>query len=326
VAIERRASAGGLIDLSVVVPAYNESDRIPSTLRRLREYLAAQPYTSEIVVVDDGSRDDTAAVARRELAGRRPAPGTLAVVADPVFETVDPRVRSFVTVAARRGPAPGSDHFQRLGYSQDEAQALLSLVPADQRLAALGFAASRETVLSGALARFRIVHFSTHGVLDAEHPALSRLALSQVDEQGRPRPDGFVRAHEIYGLHLPADLVVLSACSTALGQEIRGEGLVGLTRGFQYAGARAVLVSLWEVDDEATAELMRLFYRELLKHGQPPAAALRTAQETLRRQPDWQAPYYWAGFVLQGDWRQPDPESSATPGSVHGSRPEPRDF
>jgi CHAT domain-containing protein/Tfp pilus assembly protein PilF len=268
------------------------------------------------------------AVARRELAGRQPAPGTLAVVADPVFDAGDPRVRrgSVVTVAARRGPLPeGGDRFQRLGYSQDEAAALLSLVPPDRRLSALGFTASRETVLSGELGRYRIVHFSTHGVLDAEHPELSRLALSQVDEQGRPRPDGFVRAHEIYGLRWAADLVVLSACQTALGQEIRGEGLVGLTRGFQYAGARAVLVSLWEVDDEATAELMRRFYGEMLEHGQSPAAALRTAQETLRRQPEWQAPYYWAGFILQGDWRQPSPNPSASPGSVHG-RPEPRGF
>jgi CHAT domain-containing protein/Tfp pilus assembly protein PilF len=246
------------------------------------------------------------AVARRELTGRQPAPGTLAVVADPVFDAGDPRVRprSTVVAAAWHSSASGDgDRFQRLGYSQDEAEALLALVPPDRRLSALGFAASRETVLSGELARYRIVHFSTHGVLDTEHPELSRLALSQVDQQGRPRADGFVRAHEIYGLHLPADLVVLSACQTALGKEIRGEGLVGLTRGFQYAGARAVLVSLWEVDDQATAELMRRFYREMLERGQSPAAALRTAQESLRRQPEWQAPYYWAGFVLQGDWR-----------------------
>jgi CHAT domain-containing protein len=248
------------------------------------------------------------AVARRELAGRRPPSGTLAVVADPVFDAAGPR-----------------DSFQRLQFSRNEAKALLSLVPPDQGLSALGLAASRETVLSGRLAQYRIVHFATHGVLDTEHPELSKLVFSRVDPQGRPRNgDGFVWAHEIYGLRLAADLVVLSACNTALGQEIRGEGLVGLTRGFQYAGARAVLVSLWEVDDEATAELMRLFYREMLEHGQSPAAALRTAQEALRRQPGWQAPYYWAGFVLQGDWRAGQPlNPSAPPGSIPGN-PEPR--
>ena len=272
------------------------------------------------------------AVERRELAGRRPAPGVLAVVADPVFEAGDPRVRrrpALVAPAAWRGSSPvAGDRFQRLGYSRAEADALKTLVPPAERLEALDFKASRDTVLSGALARYRILHFATHGLLDTENPGLSKLVFSQVDEQGRPR-NGFVWAHEIYGLRLPADLVVLSACHTALGQEIRGEGLVGLTRGFQYAGARAVLVSLWEVDDEATAELMRLFYREMLEHGQPPAAALRTAQEALRRQPGWEAPYYWAGFVLQGDWRAGQPfqpirlNRSAPPGSIR-QEPVPR--
>jgi CHAT domain-containing protein len=245
------------------------------------------------------------AVARRELAGRPPAPRTLAIVADPVFEAGDPRVsrRQGVTTVAWRGSSPGnSDRFQRLGYSHAEAEALAALVPPAERLDALGFKASRETVLSGALSRYRIVHFATHGMLDTGNPGLSKLVLSQIDERGRPR-NGFVWAHEIYGLKLPADLVVLSACHTALGPEIRGEGLVGLTRGFQYAGARAVLVSLWEVDDEATAELMRLFYREMLERGQAPAAALRSAQDALRRRPEWTAPYFWAGFSLQGDWR-----------------------
>ena len=274
---------------------------------------SSEPLVADHEIVTSPSAS-ALAVARRELRDRQSAPGTLAVVADPVFDAGDPRVRrrSAVVAAAWHSSPPGSG-FQRLGYSQGEAEALLSLVPPDRRLSALGFAASRETVLSGELARYRIVHFSTHGVLDTEHPELSRLALSQVDEQGRPRADGFVRAHEIYGLRLPADLVVLSACQTALGQEIRGEGLVGLTRGFQYAGTRAVLVSLWEVDDEATAELMRRFYREMLERGQSPAAALRTAQESLRRQPEWQAPYYWAGFVLQGDWRADRPLNPSAP-------------
>ncbi|HEX4962971.1 MAG TPA: CHAT domain-containing protein [Thermoanaerobaculia bacterium] len=252
----------------------------------------------EIVISPSAS---ALALARRERAHRQPPSGALAVVADPVFDAAGSR-----------------EGFQRLPYSNMEAAVLRDLVPPDQRLSALGFDASREAVLSGKLARYRIVHFATHGVLDTEHPELSKLLFSQVDEHGRPRAeDGFVWAHEIYGLHLPADLVVLSACQTALGQEIHGEGLVGLTRGFQYAGARAVLVSLWEVDDEATAELMRLFYRELLQHGQSPAAALRNAQDALRRRPEWNAPYYWAGFVLQGDWRPPvNPSAPAGPATA----------
>jgi CHAT domain-containing protein len=101
---------------------------------------------------------------------------------------------------------------------------------------------------------------------------------------------------------LSADLTVLSACQTALGREIRGEGLVGLTRSFMYAGVPRVVATLWKIDDAATAELMRAFYRALLKEGRGPAAALRAAQLELARTPAWSAPYYWAGFVLQGDW------------------------
>ena len=131
------------------------------------------------------------------------------------------------------------------------------------------------------------------------HPELSGLVLSMVDAAGRPR-DGYVRAHEIAALELPAELVVLSACRTALGQEVRGEGLVGLTRSFFEAGARSLLVSLWSVDDRSTAELMRRFYRQLFAAGQPPAEALARAQAAMAADPAWQAPYRWAGFVLQG--------------------------
>ncbi|HKV09288.1 MAG TPA: CHAT domain-containing protein, partial [Thermoanaerobaculia bacterium] len=211
------------------------------------------------------------AALRRKTAGRPPAPDTLAVVADPIF----------------------GDRLPPLPFSREEARTLLALVPEEERLAILGTAATREAVTSGRLARYRIVHFATHGILDAEQPERSGIALS----------DGFLRAKEIDRLDLPADLVVLSACETALGREIRGEGLVGLPRAFLHAGARRVLVSLWPVEDRATAELMRRFYREMLDRGRPPAAALRAAQVSLAREPGWGAPYYWAGFVLQGDWR-----------------------
>ena len=126
--------------------------------------------------------------------------------------------------------------------------------------------------------------------------------LSLVDAQGKPQ-DGFLRLHEIYSLKLPAELVVLSACQTALGKEIKGEGLVGLTRGFMYAGAARVLASLWKVDDRATAELMKQFYQGMIKDGLRPAAALRAAQVAMWKQQRWQEPYYWAAFVLQGEWK-----------------------
>jgi len=116
--------------------------------------------------------------------------------------------------------------------------------------------------------------------------------------------NGFVGLADIYNLRAPVDLVVLSACSTALGKEVRGEGLVGLTRGFMYAGASTVVASLWKVDDEATAELMKRFYGNLLQGRMKPAAALRAAQNSIRQEPQWRAPHYWAAFTLQGDYRQ----------------------
>jgi CHAT domain-containing protein len=156
--------------------------------------------------------------------------------------------------------------------------------------------------MAGDLAQYRFVHFATHGYLDSERPELSALVLSLVDEKGAPQ-SGFLYAHEVYNLKLPAEVVVLSACETGLGKEIRGEGLVGLTRGFMYAGAPRVVVSLWSVNDRATAELMARFYQKMLKDGQRPAAALRAAQVELWRQKQWQAPFYWAAFVLQGEWK-----------------------
>src|SRR5262249_8473521 len=145
-------------------------------------------------------------------------------------------------------------------------------------------------------------HFATHGLLNSEHPELSGLVLSLVDKQGRAR-DGFVQMHDIYDLKLNADLVVLSACQTALGKDIRGEGLVGLVRAFMYAGSPGIVASLWRVHDSATAELMRRFYTAMLKQHAGAADALRQAQDSLRREPRWAAPYYWAGFTFQGEWQ-----------------------
>lgn len=241
-----------------------------------------QPLVAEHEIVTLPSAS-TAAVLRERRSSRRQAPAGVAVLADPVF-------------IARGGGFP------RLPFSRREAEGILALVPAGQRLELLGAAASREAALSGSLARYRYVHFATHGLLDTAHPELSGLVLSLVDRQGRPE-NGFLRAHEIADLQLAADLVVLSACRTALGKEIRGEGLVGLTRAFLDAGAEGVLVSLWQVEDRATADLMRRFYKGMLQEGLPPPAALRRAQVSLWQDRRWQAPSYWAGFALQGEWR-----------------------
>ena len=242
------------------------------------------------------------AIARREFAGRTPAPQTLAVLADPVFDSEDARVQPRAAVG-NRGQNQ-SAQFSRLVFSRQEAESILSLVPERSRMKAVDFAASKATATSSALRRYRIVHFSTHGVLDNDHPELSGLVFSLVNERGSPI-DGFLRLHEIYNLILPAELVVLSACESGLGRQVAGEGIVGLTRAFTYAGAKALATGLWQLDDESAAALMQEFYRGMLgKQRMSPAAALRAAQEKIRAEKRWAHPYYWSGLVLQGEWRQ----------------------
>lgn len=240
------------------------------------------------------------AVLRQKIAARPPAGRLVAVVADPVFDPGDPRITpvsdSGYSRAERGRPLP------RLDASLTEAEAILAMVPEEDRLALLGFDASRENVLGGALADTRFVHFATHALFDPRQPSFSGLVLSRVDATGQAI-DGYLRPHEIYGLSLAAEMVVLSACRTGLGREVRGEGLVGLTESFLYAGASRVLVSFWQVDDEATAELMQRLYRHLFEDDLGPAAALRRAQLSMLREPRWQAPYYWAAFVSLGEWR-----------------------
>jgi CHAT domain-containing protein/Tfp pilus assembly protein PilF len=248
------------------------------------------------------------ALLRDTQAARPQSPHQVAVIADPVFGLADSRLGS---PTAPPAPAEGSGHaiersdvrgsFLRLPATEREAAEILRLVPPAERFAALGFDATRETILGGKLADFRIVHFATHSVLDARHPELSGLALSTLDRAGSPR-DGLLRAYEIYDLHLPADLVVLSACRTAVGPDVRGEGMMGLTRAFLHAGAVRVLVSLWNVDDAATAELMGRFYARLLRDGLPPGRALREAQLSMLHDVRWSAPPDWAGFTLLGKW------------------------
>ncbi len=244
---------------------------------------------------------------RRETAGRRPAPQEVAVFADPVFRADDQRVPG-----AHPTPPPPQDDtltraaeqsgfgaLVRLHFSRDEAQAIDRLTPDGQKWIALDFDASRASAEEPRLSRYRIVHFATHGLIDSRHPDLSGIVLSMVDRQGRPQ-DGFLRLHEIYNLKLNADLVVLSACQTALGESVRSEGMIGLTRGFMFAGAPQVLASLWSVQDRASAEFMRYFYDALLRRGLPPPAALQSAQLSMQRNPRWSDPYYWSAFVLQG--------------------------
>src|SRR5882724_7283663 len=267
----------------------------------------------------------TLALVIRENAGRKPVPDTVAVFANPVFDMDDPRVNptsSQPTPAAELFKSTDEqsqnnrvkEAFRDVGLGEgrripplpayrEEADAILAVAPWGTGLRAEGFDASRATIAGTDLGQYRIVHFATHGFVDYQHPELSGLVLSLVDIKGNPQ-DGFLRMHDIYNLKLPVDLVVLSACNTGLGKDVKGEGLIGLTRGFMYAGARGVVASLRKVDDDATAELMKHFYEGMFTRGLSPAAALRDAQLTMRRQPRWHAPYFWAAFVIQGQYNE----------------------
>ncbi len=265
----------------------------------------------EVVVVPSAA---VLAAIRARAATRPAAPRLLAVVADPVFGRDDPRLqqdRASTGPAERDQPtAPlfrsarslGLTGLARLPFTGQEAASILALVPPRERFAATGFAASPILLSGDRLKEFRIVHLATHALVHPDTPDLSGVVLSRVDEHGRPQP-GFFRSYQIFSLRLPADLVVLSGCRTGLGQRLNGEGLVGLSQSFFHAGASRLLVSLWDVNDRATASLMAKFYREMLVDRRSPAAALRAAQLAQRQDPQWSASSHWAGFVLQGEWR-----------------------
>lgn len=265
---------------------------------------------NEIVSLPSAS---TLSVLRRETGGRAAAPKMLAVLADPVFERDDERLRGVKIAPLPAAPSgerlfkhskdnTGPLRIARLPFTRQEAERILSLVPESDRKQALDFNASRNTALAADLSQYRYIHFATHGFLDSQRPELSALVLSLVNEKGEQQ-SGFLYSHEVYNLKLPAEVVVLSACETGLGKEIKGEGLVGLTRGFMYAGAPRVVVSLWSVSDRGTAELMGRFYQKMIQEKLRPAAALRAVQIEMWTRSQWKDPYYWAAFALQGEWR-----------------------
>jgi CHAT domain-containing protein len=255
-----------------------------------------------------------------------PARGSVAVLADPVFQSDDPRIPSRGTNSesapagtqsgtvsrALRDVVPPRGDIPRLLASRDEASAIKSIIPWQTGFEAVDFDASRSTVTRARLDQFSIVHFATHAFIDEKRPESSGIMLSFFDRKGAPQ-DGFLGLNDIYNLRLPVNLVVLSACQTGLGRDVRGEGLIGLTRGFMYAGASGVVASLWKVDDEATAELMKRFYRGMFQDDLPPAAALRQAQIGMWQQKRWHAPYYWAGFVIQGRYDQGESLGASNP-------------
>ena len=307
------------------LPVLQNSDRSEQT----RKYV---PLIADHEIVNLPSASVLASLRHGQM-NHQEATKQVVVMADPVFDAHDIRVRRIsgekgvagVTRAAvnedvSRGPdsdsfrqlthsledadlsRDGAFHLPRLLFTRREATAIVALAPAGTTKVAVDFDANRKLAISGELARYRIVHFATHALVDNQHPELSGLVLSLVNEHGKPQ-NGFLDLQDIYNIELSADLVVLSACDTALGKQVESEGMIGLTRGFMYAGAARVVASLWNVDDVATAELMKRFYRAMEKEGMSAAEALRKAQNEIGKQQHWGYPYYWAAFQLQGEWR-----------------------
>ena len=272
----------------------------------------SDPRTDQLLAVNhevvNAPSASTLSVLRKEIAQREPPTKTIAVFADPVFEMEDERMKPSTfsddvrlsTASIQMEGVP----LTRLPFTRREAQSILNLVPEDKSLKALDFQASRELILSPEIQNYKYVHLATHGFLNSMLPEQSGIILSLFNQNGHQR-EGFVSAGDIFNLRLKADLVVLSACRTALGKQVRGEGIMGLARAFLYAGAARVVASLWKVDDVATAEFMQTFYEGMLgdAHLAPPEA-LRAAQLKMMNDPRWKSPYYWAAFVFKAiiDW------------------------
>ena len=243
---------------------------------------------------------------------------TIIVLADPVFSTADERLPRHLQSIAANGTSGASSSIQspsdnsrgnspfisRLPSTRREGEEIVKLLPTAEGKLVSDFDANLPFALSAELSQYRVIHLATHGMINVEHPELSGVVLSLVDREGKQQ-DGFLRLHEIYNLNLNADLVVLSACQTGLGKDYKGEGLIGLTRGFMYAGSKGVIATLWKVDDEATTELMKHFYDGLFRQGLTPAAALRAAKLAIRNQKRWQSPFFWAAFELHGEYAKP---------------------
>ncbi len=289
----------------------------------------AQPlYLLEEFAIAYGPSASALAAVQEVNTETRALPKTLLAFGDPVTQagstvskdsSANGRTRSAVAqpqanrekAIAAAIPAPAvadavSDEYAERGFSltrlpftRDEVLGISKLYPTTQRQIYLGEDAREETVKSEKLDAYRYIHFASHGFIDESHPGRSGILFSRTPNSSE---DGVLQMDEILRLKLNADLVTLSACSTGLGKFVNGEGILGLTRAFFYAGARNVTVSLWNVNDSATAELMKSFYGGL-NRGLTKSAALRRAKLSLLHGEStlWRHPYFWAAFVLVGE-------------------------
>lgn len=330
---ERLDSAGRELSRMILSPAAQElgKARLIVVADGVLNYIPFQtlpmpssPESEPLVAGNEIANAPSASILgqlREARAGRQAPTKVLAAFGDPVFESnyaerKDEKAETYIAKARHEEGArlqtalrdielkgDSSDvAINPLFYARRELANLKELTGDGEAFVAEGFNATRERLQMTDLNGYAILHFATHGLLDPVRPENSGLILSTVTREGESQ-EGFVGLEEIYSLRAGVDLVVLSACRTGLGKDVRGEGLIGLTRGFMYAGASSVVSSLWKVDDEATAELMKRFYANMLLKEMTPAAALRDAQNSVRRETQWSSPFYWAAFTLQGEYR-----------------------
>ncbi len=221
-----------------------------------------------------------------------PSASTLAALRARELSQVGPGVH--VTVFAD----PISPDLPRLAFSVREAQAIRAMLPPARLTWQVGTDATKANYLKAAAFEEGILHLATHGKVNDRFPETSWLAFSGAKGQERT-----LFVSEIYNLKLRAALITLSGCETGIGKDVRGEGLMGFSRALFYAGAARLLVSLWPVEDAATAAFAGHFYSALLRDGKRPPAALQFARREMAKQDRWRDPYLWAGFVLMGDFR-----------------------
>ena len=279
----------GWASLPFISPSQQDIEKPAPTASSCQGEVQITPLLANHEIINLPSAT-TLGIIREEQTTRQTAPKALAILADPVFTDDDERFNSSQT--SRKGDGTpnvnelllnrsarevGMEYWDRLPNSRTEAEAIMALVPESERIHGFDFAANREMITNPQLSNYRIIHLATHGLFNETSPELSGIVLSLLDKQGNTQ-NGFLRLHDIFNLDLPAELVVLSACETGLGEEVQGEGIVGLTRGFMYAGSPRVLVSLWSVNDLATAELMKRFYRLLLEEDLSATACRRIPQ------------------------------------------------
>lgn len=236
---------------------------------------------------------------------------TIAIFADPVFDVQDSRIaKNFNDRQNEENTALAKvlrdfrvgETLPRLLASREEARNISNLIDKNKVDVEMDFEANLENIEKSNLKDYRIIHFATHGLLNSMRPELSGLVFSLYDKNGE-KQNGFLSLNDIYNLDLSSDLIVLSACQTALGKDVRGEGLIGMSRGFLYAGSNRIVASLWKVDDSATAEFMKRFYTNHLQNGMPASKALQQTKIEMKKIKRYNSPYYWSAFTLLGDWK-----------------------